>query len=570
MDYDHIIAGAVAYAPHARIPCPLCSPSRRKPNDQCMSISRADDGAVLYSCWHCTMSGVVRLSTFEREPYRNKNMSAVLASPLQKLGPIELAYLQSRGLSEATCTKASLYTTRKYFRNINSDAQCIAFPYMEKGRVIGNKYRTDSKMFTQDNGGVHVFYGLDRIKPGDIIITEGEIDSLSCMEAGIDNAISVPSGAPLLVSLGKASPAEDRRFACVWEARAVLAKATRVILAVDNDEPGQALCEELARRIGKENCWTVEYPEGCKDANDVLVKHGPAVLKQVIADAKPFPISGLFSADYYTQDIDELYAKRTGRGIDVGIEALRPLYSVMPGQLTVVTGVPSSGKSNMVDQITVNLARSVQFKTAYCSFENAPSIHIARLMEIVTGKPFFESPDGGNYMRMTEEEKTKALAWINKHFTFIDFNDSEPPTIDAILTRAKAAVQRLGIRGLVIDPYNYIRMGRSGTETDEISDMLSRVQAFNKSNDVHTWFVAHPHKMYNEDSRPGGMAVSGSASWFAKTDCGLTVHRAEGERVIVDSWKCRYRWIGSQGTANVRFNPVAGTYEDFGEVASFN
>jgi twinkle protein len=579
---DALIVAAVACASHVRILCPWCSSSRKKsPRDPCLSVDRADNGDVLYYCWHCSEQGVVRQrSSFNPDKYRRyRSMNAAQALSFAKpettintvLGATELAYLQGRGLSQATCTAAGLYTASKYFKATNAIESCIAFPYHDHNHVTGNKYRTTAKAFMQDAGGNHIFYGLARVNPkvDVLVITEGEIDALSCTEAGVENAVSVPSGAPLLVSMGKASPIEDRRFACVGEARVLLNKVSKIVLAVDNDEPGQALQEELARRIGKEKCWTVAYPPGCKDANDVLVKHGAPALKLVIDQAEPYPISGLFTAEHYAEDIIGLYNKRTGRGIDTGFAALRDLYSVQPGQLTVVTGKPSAGKSNVIDQLTINLARSVQFKTAYCSFENTPAVHIARLLEITTGKPFFEHGEGGDYLRMSEEERGTALAWINKHFTFIDFNDAEPPTIDAILMRARAAVQRMGIRGLVIDPYNYIRLERKGTETDEIGEMLSKVQAFAKANDVHVWFVAHPTKMYGNSNHPDGETISGSAAWFAKADCGITVHRGTGEQVHIDVWKCRYRWIGAQGSASIRFNPMAGTYEDFSEIAEY-
>ena len=82
------------------------------------------------------------------------------------------------------------------------------------------------------------------------------------------------------------------------------------MLATDNDEPGQALAEELARRLGRERCWRVRFPAGeadaaapeseephpgfRKDANDVLLNDGPEALQALIQAAEPYPIRGLF------------------------------------------------------------------------------------------------------------------------------------------------------------------------------------------------------------------------------------------------------------------------------------
>jgi twinkle protein len=89
-----------------------------------------------------------------------------------------------------------------------------------------------------------------------------------------------------------------------------LDQATRILLATDNDEPGQALAEELARRLGRERCWRVRFPSGDpelspplseepppgfrKDANDVLLNDGPQALHSLIQRAEPYPIRGLF------------------------------------------------------------------------------------------------------------------------------------------------------------------------------------------------------------------------------------------------------------------------------------
>ena len=148
---------------------------------------------------------------------------------------------------------------------------------------------------------------------------------------------------------------------------------------------------------------------------------------------------------------------------------------------------------------------------------------------------------------------------------FIETNGDEPSTLDSILERAATAVTKLGVRGLVIDPYNYIEMNKSSqTETEAISSMLTRVQKFCKQHAIHTWFVAHPSKINRsgvDQPRPDGMSISGSMAWWAKTDCGITVHRGDG-CVEIAVWKCRYRWVGAQGETSLLYNKISGTYEE--------
>ena len=67
----------------------------------------------------------------------------------------------------------------------------------------------------------------------------------------------------------------------------------KVVLAMDSDKSGQAMAEEFARRIGKDKCFKIEYPEDCKDANEVLVKHGAEELDKITANPIPYTVSGL-------------------------------------------------------------------------------------------------------------------------------------------------------------------------------------------------------------------------------------------------------------------------------------
>jgi twinkle protein len=181
-------------------------------------------------------------------------------------------------------------------------------------------------------------------------------------------------------------------------------------------------------------------------------------------------------------------------------------------------------------------------------------------MEIYTKKRFFDGKD-----RMTQAERDAAFKWVHDHFIFIDTNGETPNSLESILSRAAVAVKTMGVRGLVIDPYNYIDMNKANsTETEAISNMLSKVKKFCNTHGVHTWFVAHPSKINRsgvDQPRPDGMSISGSMAWWAKTDCGITVHRGDG-CVEIAVWKCRYRWVGQQGETSLLYNKTSGTYEE--------
>jgi len=460
-----------------RVACPECSFDRKKKNSKDMILSRKPDGAVVYFCHHCMASGSVqsKKAHYNVTPMPAPKLMTLVKNQLQGH---HYAWLMARGISATTADKAGLFAAERFFGRLDAMHDSIGFPYFRGGQFVGAKYRAiPEKDFTQDAGGGQDFFNIDNIVAGHpIIIVEGEVDCLTLMEAGIVNALSVPTGAPLKVADGKVSPSEDKRFGYVWAAREALEAAPYIVLATDQDVPGQALAEELARRIGKEKCRIAKFSG--KDLNDVFNDPTQTTsLQEIVDGAQPYPISGLSDASTYADRLNDLYSKGTGSGFSTGYQSIDTIYTVAPGQLTVVTGYPSSGKSNFIDQVMVNLAKKSDWKFAVCSFENQPEIHISRLMEIYTEKRFFDGK-----ARMSKEEADEALKWVNDHFLFIDSQGEEPNTLDSILDRARIAVKRMGIRGLVIDPYNYIELPRGdGTETSAISDMLTRVQKFCKS-----------------------------------------------------------------------------------------
>ena len=540
------------FADTLRVTCPNCKTERKKSNNKDMRLTRQPDGAVLYHCHHCQTNGSVQ----PKERYVSAVPNIQVVS--NALTTPHYDYLKSRGISKETADKMKLFAADKFFGRLNKTSAAIGFPYYRDGALVAVKYRAfPDKDFTQESGGAHDFFGIDHVVKGKpLVIVEGEIDALTLMEAGIENAVSVPSGAPIKVADGKVSPSEDKRFAFVWNAREIIDSAPYVIIATDQDTAGQALAEELARRIGKDKCRLAKFD--MKDLNEVYLDD-PFRIEDILNDATPYPISGLSMAESYVDRLNDLYAAGTGKGASTGYSSLDNVYTIATSQLSVVTGYPSSGKSNFVDQLMVNLAKNEDWKFAVCSFENQPEIHISRLMEIYTKKRFFDGKE-----RMTQEEKDHAFKWVNEHFLFIDTNGEEPSTMESILERAKVAVKRMGIRGMVIDPYNYIDLNRDSTETEAISNMLSKVQRFVKTHDIHCWFVAHPSKINRsgvEQPRPDGMAISGSMAWWAKTDCGITIHRKD-HYVEVAVWKCRYRWVGTQGETTLLYNKTSGTYSE--------
>lgn len=477
-----------------------------------------------------------------------------------KIDDRHLEWLSSRGISASTAHKYELIG-----EEISGDA-VVGFPYYDSnGNIVAVKKRfTNEKKFLCWQSP-QSFFGIRHLKKGeDVVIVEGEMDVLAMAEAGV-NAVSIPNGASLKITEGKIDPEEDVKFRFLWAAKDYIDAAKRVIIATDADKPGEAVAEEIARRVGKERCWRVSFPEGIKDSNDFLLKSGPKALKKATEEATPWPVQGLYDAQHFRDSVWELYEKGVGRGESTGYASVDEIYTVAPGQVTIVTGIPSSGKSEFIDQLMINLAESRHWKFGICSFENEPRLHISKLISKRVGKPFFE----GRHKRVDQHECEAAFSFVQDHFAFVWQDDGSLADLDSILDRLRIAIMRHGIRGAIIDPYNFISRPRGeSSETEWISDMLTKVKAFAMGHGIHIWFVAHPTKMQrNSEGRlpvPGGFDISGSAAWFAKADCGLTVHREKDDPLVtqVHVWKCRFSWVGKQGQTNLLYDVGTTKYSE--------
>ena len=207
---------------------------------------------------------------------------------------------------------------RHWIPALRGEVDCIAFPYFRNGEVINIKYRALSeKAFAQEKDAEKLLYGLDDIADQDeAIVVEGEMDKLALEETGIRNVVSVPDGAPS--QLKDEVREDDAKFEYLGNCEAELTRLKKIILGVDHDEAGLVLGEELARRLGKERCWLVLWPDAsdgpCKDANESLLMHGPEVVREAIAEAEPYPITGLHRISHYEHDILALYDRLTETG----------------------------------------------------------------------------------------------------------------------------------------------------------------------------------------------------------------------------------------------------------------
>ena len=545
--------------------CPVCQHTRSKNRrDKSLSI-KVDTKGIQYQCHHCDISG-----GFFNDNEWSLDPAPVMNTPLKQkpsgTNKTAVSYLQQRMIADAVIKS---HTIPGEYRFNGKTVPAIGFPYRKGDDIYAMKWRSadTNKMFSQQNVCEDFFNIENYVEGNDLLICEGEMDACAWLSSDIPanvTVLSIPNGAPARVRDGKIDPNDDNKFKYIWRAKKQLDAAPRIILNTDNDDPGNALKEEIVRRIGRNKIWTIDLG-GYKDAAQALEAEGDGYLLGRFDDVEPLPTIGLHRAEVFYDAVDELYDNGQFRGASTGLLSVDKLVQIPMGMVSVVTGFPSSGKSDFIDQLCVNLAEGEGYKTVFCSFEKPPELHMMQLAQKRTKLQFFDE-DGE---RMNVEQLDSAKKWLDDHFLFMDYRRDGPTDIDGILDIASSAVMQMGCRILVIDPYNYLTMPASAKETDEISGMLTRVQQWAKSHDAHVFFIAHPTKV-NGDGRghkvvPTGNDVSGSAAWYAKADIGWTMWRDPQniEPSELHIWKIRWSWIGNHGYTPLKFNRSIGVWSDY-------
>lgn len=535
-----------------KVKCPQCSDKRNDKRDKSLSVN-VDSG--LFRCHYCGYTGSVNDKKDEKykipEPSPNGS---------DKLPEIVVDFFSKRRISRETLRKAKISHEEKWIAKLDKKTDVAVFNYYEGGYLKNKKYRSiKEKGFSLEAGAKLIFYNIDAIIGHEsVIITEGEIDCLSFMEAGIENVISVPNGAN--VGQNNLQYLDN----CINYFNGV----KRIYLAVDNDDPGISLRDELARRLGKDICYIVRYPEGCKDANDVLMKYDEKYLSTLISNAEPFPIEGIVYADSEMDSILALYNSGYERGVELKEfgDQFDRMCTFQTSRLYVFTGIPGHGKSTLLENIEVILAAKKGWKFGIFSPEHHPLAYmIYKYAELIVGKPFFK----GDTQRMTVQELEKAVQFIKEHFFFIRPKD-DMFTLDEILSISKSLIKKYGVKSIVVDPWNTINHSFEGeSETQYIEKALNKITLFKQEYDVMFVVVAHPKKMVKaKDGANAGLYevpnlydISGSSNFFNKADVGICVYRDfKQDCTFLYVQKMKYRNLGEVDNCKFKFNKVNNRY----------
>lgn len=524
--------------------CPECSATRKKSTEKCFSFNTQKKAG---RCNHCDATFVEKQEVFkvvESQVYtkpawkNNTNLSEKVVKWFE----------DSRGINQDTLKHFNISEGIEWMPQTRKEMNTIQFNYFRGGELVNIKYRSGSKDFKLHSGAELVFYNIDSvIGAKEVVICEGEIDCMTIHQCGVKQVISVPNGAGA------------SNLTYLDSAINLFGDDTTFVIAVDSDDAGNKLEQELVRRLGSENCKRVVFKD-CKDANECLVKYGANEVLTSFNHPKEYPLHGIFTAKDIDEDINDFYENGLPKGCGININEFDELLKFHLGYITTITGIPNMGKSEVLDFIITRLNIFHNWKFALYSPENHPlQLHFSKFAEKFIGKRF----DKTNFDRMTVDELALMKQHFNSNMFFI--KPEEDFTLDSILKSVKALVRKHGVNAFVIDAWNKVEHKWTNNETQYISKELDRLAMFCEKNNVHLFLVAHPTKLQKDKKSgewevPTLYSINGSAHFFNKTANGIVVGRDGNGLTEVHIQKVKFKHWGQQGVLKMAWNRDNGRY----------
>lgn len=426
-----------------------------------------------------------------------------------------IEYLQSRGIGGEITERYSI-TTRKDNDNI------LVFPFYDENhqlqfikyrKINFDKARDKNKEWCEA-GTKPILFGMDQCVDREyLVITEGQIDSLTLAQCGVKNAVSVPTGAMGFTWL---------EWCWDW------VNSFGYVCVFGDYEYGEiTLSETLTKRLMVP--VRVVQPEmyyGEKDANAIFCKYGKQAILDAVSGAKELPVNRVKPlADVQAVDIYKLDKIKTNIN-----EIDRLIGGFFFGQVVLLTGKRGEGKSTFMSQLMAE-ALDQGYKTLAYSGE-LPDYHFKAWLDMQLAGPknvqSYKNEFGDDVYYITNETSKRIADWYRSNAYIYDNNAvGDEDEYDGLLTTVEQAVRRYGIKLVCID--NLMTALEVELKDDLYraqSKFVKRLKEIAVKYDIVVLLVAHPKKTQNRIENDD---VLGSSDITNRVDVVLSYSRDTGE-----------------------------------------
>lgn len=359
-----------------------------------------------------------------------------------------------------------------------------------KYKITHKPKKNENKSWCQKGADTKpLLFNMNRVNPNQpLLIVEGEPDCLAAIESGYMNTVSVPLGA--------------NNYGWIEENWDFLEQFNSIILAFDNDEAGYKATKEVIYRLGTWRTSLMNLPETVeywdekrkvKDINELLYYSGKEAVLDAIINAKDSPVQSV--VDFSTIDdidIDNMPGIYTGfKEVDKIIGKI--FYSMV----TIVSGLPSSGKSSFLNQIISNVIDNGEKVWIFSKEMNANILSNWLTISLAGAgnlKEYESSYTGEPYYKLPQEIKQQIREYYGEQLYI--YKDDAPNDEDSLFESMEECVRKFGIRTLIIDNLMCIALKNSASDKyDAQTDFFNRLLSFAKKFNVAIIIVCHPKKL---------------------------------------------------------------------------
>lgn len=439
-----------------------------------------------------------RLENEQEQKYRKLPQKKIESKPKA------IEYLESRGISAEVCKRYNI-TTQTDKENI------LVFPFYDDQNVLQFvKYRkTDfDKRFDKckewcEKDTMPILFGMAQCEDfGRLVITEGQLDSLSLATAGIKNAVSVPTGAVGFTWLANC-----------WD---WVNKFEEIIVFGDYEKGKITLIDTLEKRLQKRvKCVRPEDYLCEKDANDILRKYGKEALVKAVENAELRDVKFVKRlANVEAVNLSDLPKIKTGvRNLD------RICGGLLRGHVVLLSGKRGEGKSTFMSSLVAEAIEQNNSVFVYSGelpnyhFKNWLDLQIAGAENIATRQNEY----GDNEYYLTDETVNTINRWYyDKAFIFDNsaVNDDEYEGLLKVITDS---ICRYDIKLVCID--NLMTAMDCDANSDlyrQQSQFVKNLEKIAQQYDVAIILVAHPKKSnadFDNDTVSGSSDITNAVSF---------------------------------------------------------
>ena len=267
-------------------------------------------------------------------------------------------------------------------------------------------------------------------------------------------------------------------------------------------------------------------------------------------------LNKVFTKDNLMKQLSEFLAKGKPHGHSINLECIDKLMRFETGKVCVITGIPQSGKSEIIDFFNIRLNQLYGWKCVYFSPENYPTgvYHLQKLL-------CKHRQEKVSHNDMITSNYANDIDYITNNFYFLNYEVVSD--IDSILEETQILIDNENIKVLTIDPYNRLEHQYTGfNETQYISLFLDKLTKFAQKNDILINLAAHPTKQ-KEGEEITGYSICGSHNFFAKSDYMYSIKRNFDNDIIeFKSLKVKHKNLGCIGKCQLLYDYKSGNYFD--------